>query len=267
VTDNRDRTPLTVFEVARHILAAAERGEELVSVLATAGAFAGARVVVAKSGAIEGTLGSVELDAAALECAREVFDARDTMLRADLFMELHVPAEQLLIFGAGHIAVPLADLGVKLGFEVMVLDDRTEFATVERFPPDVRVRILDLSAPLVGLAVGPTSYVVLVTRAHKYDFDLLGALLQNDVQPRYIGMIGSRRRVRAAFTALLASGVPRERLERIRAPVGLDIGAETPAEIAVSIAAEITAVRRGGSAETLATEERVLDRFFAEPAT
>lgn len=235
------------------------------SILAIAGAVAGARVLQYKSGEFEGTLGSSALDSAARELGDRLFETRNSELSGELFAELHTPAEQLVIFGAGHIALPLAELGTRLAFSVVVLDDREEFADANRFPPAVSVRTLDLADPLKDIVIDAATYLVLVTRAHKHDFDLLRAVLSLGQQPRYIGMIGSRRRVRAAFTALIDGGVPRENLRRVYAPVGLDIGAETPAEIAVSIAAELIRVRRSGSAESLAAEERVLDRFFAEP--
>lgn len=258
--------PLTAAESAQRILDAHRRGEEVVSILAIAGAAAGARVLKYRSGDVDGTLGSSELDAAARELADRVFDARNSELSGELFAELHSPAEQLVIFGAGHIAVPLAELGARLAFSVIVLDDREDFAAAGRFPRDVRVHTLDLADPLKDITLDAATYLVLVTRAHKHDFDLLRAVLSRDEQPRYIGMIGSRRRVRAAFTALIDGGVSREKLRHVHAPVGLDIGAETPAEIAVSIAAELIRVRRSGSAASLTVEERVLDRFFAEPS-
>ena len=257
---------LTAAESARRILEANQQGDEVVSVLATAGAAAGARALVFSNGRMEGGLDDASLDDVAHELARSVFSAREPEFRGGLFAELHAPSEQLLIFGAGHIAVPLAELGVKLAYAVTILDDRDEFAAVDRFPAAARVLQLDLAAPLRGLTITRDTYVVLVTRAHAHDFDLLRAILDLAEQPRYIGMIGSRRRVRAAFTALLEGGVAREKLLAVHAPVGLDIGAETPAEIAVSIAAELVRVRRGGSTASIATEERVLERFFAEGA-
>lgn len=259
-------TRLTATEAAQFILEAHQKGIELVSVLATGGAAAGARMLVFRAGESAGTLGSADLDDAARALARTVFDAREPGLADGLFAELHTPAQQLVIFGAGHIAVPLAELGVRLGFAVVVLDDREEFASAARFPAEARVQPLDLADPLRGLTIDANTYVVLVTRAHKHDFDLLRAMLALPAQPRYIGMIGSRRRIRAAFTALLEGGSSKEQLAAVHAPVGLDIGAETPAEIAVSIAAEIIRVRRGGSAASLGSEERVLERFFAEPS-
>ncbi|MGQ0562963.1 MAG: XdhC family protein [Gemmatimonadota bacterium] len=258
---------LTAAETAQLVLQANQRGEEVVSVLATAGDPAGARVLVHRDGTLTATLGASALDAAARSLATTVFELREPSLRDDLFAELHAPAERLFIFGAGHIAMPLAELAVKLAFAVTVLDDREEFASSQRFPAQARVLGLDLAAPLRGLDIERSSYVVLVTRAHKHDFDLLRAILALDAQPRYIGMIGSRRRIRAAFTALIEGGVAREQLATLHAPVGLDIGAETPAEIAVSIAAELIRVRRGGNAESLAHEERVLERFFPETSS
>lgn len=258
-------TKLTAIEVAQRIIEANARGECVASVLAVDGAEVGARILVAADGTRAGTLGSLERDNAAVSLARQSFGALEPLRTEGLFAELHAPREALLIFGAGHIAVPLAELGVRLGFAVTVLDDREEFTDEARFPAVAAVRKLDYATPLHDLLFDQHTYVVLVTRAHKYDFDTLRELLSCEHQPRYIGMIGSRRRVRAAFTALLAGGVSREQLQSVRAPVGLDIGAETPAEIAVSIAAEIIRVRRGGSSESMSQEEHVLERFFAEP--
>lgn len=260
----RTRT-LTASEVAQCVIDANGRGDSLVSVLAVDGPGAGARVLVSADGTLVGTLGNAARDTAAVSLARQSFASHEPLRANGLFAELHTPRETLFIFGAGHIAVPLAELGVRLGFAVTVLDDREEFTNETRFPADVAVQALDYATPLRGLRFDNDTYVVLVTRAHKYDFDTLRELLSCERQPRYIGMIGSRRRVRAAFTALLDGAITHEQLQRVHAPVGLDIGAETPAEIAVSIAAEIIRVRRGGSSESMASEERVLERFFPEP--
>lgn len=256
-------TLIDAADAARHILRILEHGGRVVSVLATD---SGSRMLVVDDGSAIGTLGSADLDSSARQLAAEVFATGVAQLRANLFAELHAPAEQLIIFGAGHIALPLSEMGVKLGFNVTVLDDREEFAIRERFDARVRVLRLDLESPLTGLNIDSATYVVLVTRAHKHDFALLRALLAAPARPRYAGMIGSRRRVRAAFHALLAGGVAREELQHVHAPVGLDIGAETPAEIAVSIAAELIRERRGGSGKTISGDERVLDRFFSEPS-
>lgn len=149
-----------------------------------------------------------------------------------------------------------------MGFRVIVIDDRPDFATRERFPEADRVVRVDFSDPFADVLIHSTSHVVLVTRGHKYDYECLRHLLRMEVEPPYIGMIGSRRRVRAAFAQLVKEGLPRDRLAKVRAPLGLDIGAETPAEIAVSVAAEIVLLWRGGAGTPLADKEQILDRFF-----
>lgn len=177
---------------------------------------------------------------------------------AELYVERWEPPAELVIVGAGHVAQPLALVGGMLGYRVTVVDDRPDFATGERFPGAERVLVADFSGPLDGIDVGPRTSVILVTRGHRHDYDCLRELARRGAQPRYIGMIGSRRRVRAAFEQLAAEGVSAEWLARVHAPLGLDIGAETPAEIAVAVAAEMVLAARGGSARPLSERARVL---------
>jgi xanthine dehydrogenase accessory factor len=182
-----------------------------------------------------------------------------------LYVEAHFPPERLLVVGAGHIAVPLARLGALLDFRVTVLDDRAEFATAARFDTAVAVRRADFERdPFEGVQIDERTYIALVTRGHRWDFDCLQRVLAAPVRPRYIGMVGSRRRVRAAFHALRTAGFDRTALARIHAPIGLEIGAETPVEIAVSIAAELVAVRRGRAADSISARERVVERFMQD---
>jgi xanthine dehydrogenase accessory factor len=267
-------TRLDALDAARAVLEALERGRDtaVVTVVEPV-ALAGPRLLVDAGGTVRGTLGDAELDAAGRALAREALDgaapfAREVPVSAGtrrLYVEAQRAPERLIVVGAGHIAVPLVRLGVDLGFAVTVLDDREEFATGERFASGVRVRRADFEQdPFEGVAIAASSYVALVTRGHRWDYDCLRRLLSLPAKPRYIGMIGSRRRVRAAFHALLAAGVPRADLARVHAPIGLEIGAETPEEIAVSIAAELIQVRRGAKAASLANKERVLDRLLPE---
>lgn len=176
----------------------------------------------------------------------------------ELYVERWEPPSELVIVGAGHVAQPLALVGSMLDFRVTVLDDRPEYATRDRFPGADRVLVADFANPLAGIEVGRRTSVVLVTRGHRHDYDCLRELARLDAEPRYVGMIGSRRRVRAAFEQLAAEGVPAEWLARVHAPLGLDIGAETPAEIAVAVAAEIVLAARGGSGRPLSERARVL---------
>ena len=186
--------------------------------------------------------------------------------RLQVYAEGHRPRQELIVVGAGHIAQPLATLGTLLDFEVTVLDDRPEFATRERFPEAAVVRTIDFADPLSGIDVHAGCHFVLVTRGHKYDYECLRRLLarHGDAQPAYIGMIGSRRRVRATFIQLEAEGIPHEVIARVRAPVGLDIGAQTPAEIAISVLGEMILERRGGTGAPLRGRERIVERFLAK---
>lgn len=238
------------------------------------------RMIISADGAVEGSLRNSSLDEQAVAFGREALEsgrASSRIINEDdnailLYADVHTPVERLLVVGAGHIAVPLAALGVMLDFEVTVLDDRAEFATEERFADGVRVLRADFVAdPFADVVIDERTYITLVTRGHMWDFDCLTRVLNRDVLPRYIGMIGSRRRVRAAFDALNDAGVTTEKMKRIHAPIGLDINADSPAEIAVSIAAEIVAVRRSPAdrpaaadrhAVTLTQKERVLERLW-----
>jgi xanthine dehydrogenase accessory factor len=259
---------LDARQAAQIILQARETGRALAAVTAVHGEAAGQRVVVFADGEILGSFAQPSLNAVARELATQAFADGQATLRETtagfLFCEPIVPADPLVIVGAGHIAVPLAQLGCMLGFDVTVLDDREEFATPERFPEPARVQRMDFTRPFEDITINPRSFVVLVTRAHRYDFDCLRAILAREQQPRYIGMIGSKRRVRAAFQALLDAGITVEQIAGVKAPLGLDIGAETPAEIAVSIAAELIRERSGsGSGTTLAEQARIVERFFS----
>lgn len=216
-----------------------------------------------------GSLDDAQLDEIARDralalLAGRIQDGQVELGSVRLYVEVHRPVAELVIVGAGHISLPLAEVGHVLGLRVRVLDDRPEFARQERFPDHVDVRHVDFARAFEGIPIGPLTHVVLVTRGHKYDYECLLQLLRLPVAPRYIGMIGSRRRVRATWVQLLEEGIDRERVASIRAPVGLDLGAETPGEIAVAVGAEIVREWRGGTGDPLREKERILDRFFAD---
>jgi xanthine dehydrogenase accessory factor len=164
---------------------------------------------------------------------------------AEIFVEPILPRPVLLIAGAGHIAAPLAALAHLMNFSVSVTDDRASFANRERFPHAQHLLVGDIEATLQNYSITPRTHIVLVTRAHAHDVQGLRAII--DSPAAYIGMIGSQRRVWAVFKLLHEEGVPVEKLMRVRAPIGLDLGGGTPEEIALSIMSEITMLRRSGS--------------------
>jgi xanthine dehydrogenase accessory factor len=152
------------------------------------------------------------------------------------------PIPTLVIAGAGHVGAALAAIASQMDFQVTVIDDRPDFASKERFPHAV-LRIGHVESELEKLALTPQTYVVIVTRGHRRDALALSAVVRS--QAKYIGLIGSRRKIIKIFEDLREQGCSTEQLSRVHAPIGLNIGAVTPAEIAISIAAELIALRRG----------------------
>ncbi len=183
-----------------------------------------------------------------------------------VFVEVQHRPPELIIVGAGHIAAPLAQLGKLCEFTVTVLDDRPQFANRQRFLEADHVLATPLRETMrqwvTAGRLGTDTYIVLVTRGHQHDIDCLLEIL--DTPLAYIGMIGSQRRVRTVFDLLAAEmGIPIEKFDRVYAPIGLDIGARTPAEIAVCIMAEIINVMRSGPAPSLSDQRRAKARSKA----
>jgi len=158
-------------------------------------------------------------------------------------IESIAPDETVYLFGAGHVSLQTAIVSQLIGFETVILDDRPAFANPERFPNADEIRVIpSFDQALDGLVIDGKSYIVILTRGHLHDKTVLGQALQTPA--RYIGMIGSRKKRDAIYTALAAEGFTQTDLQRVHSPVGLPIGAQTPEEIAVSIAAELIRVRR-----------------------
>jgi len=273
---------LRAADVAELMMSITEEGGSAAAVVVVGGSVeevAGRRLAVvvpspASAPERRGGLGSDALDAVAIEVMTGALDdprshdgLREIEVDGDtieLYLEVRRPVQELVVVGAGHVAQPMAHLGSLLGFKVTVLDDRPDFATRERFPDADRLIRADFSDPFADVPLHSRSHILLVTRGHKYDYECLLRALRTDPPPAYIGMIGSRRRVRATYVQLIEEGIDRSLIDRIHAPVGLDIGSETPEEIAVSVAAELVMLRRGGTGVPLKDVERVAERFFNE---
>ena len=228
---------------------------------------AGAKLLVRGDGSTLGTLDGGALDEAVREAALEqlqtvprvavqvlwanqadgaTVERRSQASEGDtqVVVEAFEAPAKLVIVGGGHIGLALAHIGEIVGFEVSVLDDREEFANAERFPMAEHTYAGDLAAGLDAIALDGSSYVVLVSRGHKQDEEALRHSVGRGAA--YVGMIGSRRRTHTVLEHLLDEGFDRDELEAVHTPIGIDIGAETPEEIALSILAEITLERRGG---------------------
>jgi xanthine dehydrogenase accessory factor len=267
--------PLSLKQTATRLLAAMDEGEKSAVVVVISHPdqkFVGGRLFF-RGGKQAGSLQNPSLDDQASDLAARGLSGDPGVLpglhrlsgatgsEVTIYLELHHPPAELVIVGAGHLAQPLCSLGALLGLTVRILDDRPDFATMERFPEAAQVSKVDFGDPFAGMRFHPWSHVLLVTRGHRYDYECLRRILEHVPLPGYIGMIGSRRRVRATFEALLEEGFSRGLLSQVHAPIGLDIGGQTPAEIAVSVAAELVHSWRGGSCLPMREVERVLDRL------
>lgn len=167
------------------------------------------------------------------------------------FVECLPPPPTLLIVGAGHVGIELAKVAKLIGFQIIVQDNRPEWAKPENFPEDAKILTQPISEVMAHFEKHEQLYVALVTRGYQYDLEALPTLLKRERSCRYIGMIGSEKRVRQVFQTIEQMGIEKEKLATVYAPIGLDIGALMPTEIAVSIAAELIMVRRGGSGKNL----------------
>ncbi len=170
------------------------------------------------------------------------------------FRDKWVNSNRAIVFGGGHISQPLVEMLGLMDFDVTVVDDRPEFANNARFPRAGRVICESFSRVLAGggldkMEIDEQTAVIVVTRGHRYDLDCLRGL--STVRAGYMGMIGSRRRVKGIIELLAAEGVSDDFLQNLRSPIGIDIGATAPAEIALSIAAEVLAVLRSGTLKPL----------------
>jgi len=236
----------------------------IVNVRGSVPSFRTAKMLVRDDGSISGTIGGGCVEAEVWQAARDVMETEkprtlsfdlnhdpkyDTGLvcggTLDVFVEPILPPAILYIFGAGHVAYSLYKVAMLVGFGVVVIDDRTSYANRERFPDAQEVLAEDFEQTLGKVRLNSSSYMVIVTRGHKDDMRILRWAMQPEqAEARYIGMIGSRRKVIAIQKELMKAGVAEQQFERIHSPIGLDIGAITPEEIAVAICAEMIAIRR-----------------------
>jgi len=254
-------------EVFAAVADALERGEPaaLVTIVSTRGSTpqrVGAKMLVYADGRTVGTIGGGCYENDAFGKAREAIRSRKPQVvhyelsddfaqetglicggQMDVYIEPIEPSPELYIVGAGHVGFHLARLAHEVGFRVHVVDDREKFANRERFPDAVEIVVDDIPGWLERTTLPAHAYSVIVTRGHTNDLEALRALVSRDL--RYLGLIGSRAKIARVYDALVADGLPAEHLERVHAPIGLDIGAVTPQEIAVSILAELIAVKHG----------------------
>lgn len=237
----------------------------IVNVRGSIPSFKTAKMLVRDDGSIVGTIGGGCVEADVWQAAREVMESeKPQTLKFDLnqdprydtglvcggtlevFVEPVLPPAILYLFGAGHVSLNVCRTAASAGFDVIVVDDRSTYATQERFPGAHEVHALDFDEAMKKFDPSESAYVVIVTRGHRDDMRILRWAVQT--RARYVGMIGSKRKVIEIFKALQNEGLPAHLFERVHAPIGLDIGAVTPEEIGVAITAELIALRRHSTA-------------------
>jgi xanthine dehydrogenase accessory factor len=185
------------------------------------------------------------------ECRQVTLPLPGNRGKTEVFFDVIPAVRKAVIVGAGHLAIPLVQFAKILGFHITVIDDRVVYANRERFPDVNEVLVGDMAETLRNLEITPNTYIVLITRGHQYDEPCLREIIHSPA--KYIGMIGSKRRIKACFIRFRDEDkIPEELLKRVFAPIGLDIKAESPEEIALSIIAEMVKVRRHGTAQSLA---------------
>jgi len=254
-------------EVFAAVADALDRGEPaaLVTIVSATGSTPqriGAKMLVFADGRMIGTIGGGCYENDAFWKAREAITDRKPRLvhyelsddfaqetglicggQMDVYIEPIEPSPELYVVGAGHVGFHLARLAHDVGFRVHVIDDREKFANSERFPNAVEIVVDDIPSWIARATIPAHAYAVIVTRGHTNDLEALRALAPREL--RYLGLIGSRAKVARIYDALGADQTPATLLTRVHAPIGLDIGAVTPQEIAVSILAELIAVKHG----------------------
>jgi xanthine dehydrogenase accessory factor len=263
--------PSLIAQIARAVLDALDGGEPVITATVIRAPEGGTPAVAAKllvrmDGSLLGSFGVPALDEAVRAAALEQFPRHGTRLLRldaqatplddrhlestwDVLLEVVESPPVLLIVGAGHIGRALTKVGALCGFSVAVLDDRPDYANREKLPEADQVLCEDFEAALERFPINRNTYIVLVSRGHKQDELSLRRVVARPAA--YIGMIGSKRRTGTVLQHLADEGFPQEALDAVHTPIGLDIGAETPEEIAISIMAEIIMTRRGGSGRVM----------------
>ncbi len=224
----------------------------------------GSKLFIRADGSTEGTLGTEDLDrdAARKALGLMVHGANEYVVSesgAEYFIEAYTTPPQLVLCGGGHVSKSIGPLAKTLGFRVFVTDDREEFANKERFPEADMLLVRKPEEALPQLPINPNTFIIIVTRGHRYDNVALEAAVNTPA--RYVGLMGSKRKTILIYEDLIRSGVPADRIKEIRSPIGLDIHARTPEEIAVSIMGEILMFRLGGTGLPMKLEEWRVDRI------
>lgn len=269
---------MSASTIYNEIQAALKRGERaaVATVVKTIGAApcgVGTKMLIRANGSTSGSFSGAKVDTQVAQSAMEALrDGQSRLIHVhldadqavgscgatlELFIEALHPEPRLIIAGAGYVAQALSRLALNLDFRIVVIDDRRDLADPQVFSDKVQLTFGDIPQTIRELEPDEASWIVIVTRGHHLDKDALRAALET--RARYVGMIGSPGKIKNIFRDLLKEGVARERIEQVHSPIGLDLGAETPDEIALSIAAEMVMLRNNASGAPLKTLHHFLN--------
>jgi len=225
----------------------------------------GADMLILENGKTIGTIGGGALEVRVIELAKDCIKSNNSAIynlplnskeigmicggEVDIFIEVFNPKPNLIICGAGHVGKAIYEIAKTLNFKITVLDDREEYLNEMRFPDADEVVLGKINETLINRQIDESSYICIVTKSHKEDFEALKAVINSNA--KYIGLMGSKKKIKEIFDELLSQGFDEEKISRVKAPIGLDIATNSPEELAISIIAEILAVKNNKTTHPL----------------
>jgi xanthine dehydrogenase accessory factor len=223
----------------------------------------GTKLLIRENGSTSGSLGDEKLDANAMNEARRLMamgknDYITAESGAEYFIEAYTTPPTLVVAGGGHVSKALSNIATTLGFRIFIIDDREEFSNADRFPEAEQTVVSDYGSAFEKLPIGTNSFIVIATRGHRYDASAMAAAMRTPAS--YVGLLGSKRKTILIYEELFAEGFTMEEVQSVRSPIGLNISARTPEEIALSIMSEIVGFRLGGDGGTLKLDQRLIDK-------
>ena len=229
----------------------------------------GSKFLVRENGSTAGSLGDEKLDANAMNEARRLMamgknDYITAESGAEFFIEAYTTPPTLVLAGGGHVSKAISNIASTLGFRIFVIDDREEFSSAERFPEAELTVVSDYGSAFEKLPIGTNSFIVIATRGHRYDASATASAMRTPAS--YVGLLGSKRKTILIYEELFAQGFTMDEVQAVRSPIGLNISARTPEEIAPSIMSEIVGFRLGGDGGTLKLDQRLIDKAAEKAA-
>jgi len=268
------RKPEAAQEFNDEVIAAYEGGApvavaSLMNVTDGSGLVVGSKLLIRENGSTAGSLGNKKLDSNAMNQARKLMamgknDYVTDESGAEYFIEAYTTPPTLVLAGGGHVSKAISGIAASLGFRIFIIDDREEFSNTDRFPEAEQTVVSDYGSAFEKLPIGTNSFIVIATRGHRYDASATASAMRTPAS--YVGLLGSKRKTILIYEELFAEGFTMEEVQAVRSPIGLNISARTPEEIALSIMAEIVGFRLGGDGGTLTLDQRLIDKA-AEKAT